>query len=56
MPGGMFSHTMVTSVPPSTTSNVTTIVISPEKAGSGELKVIARRFGLGVQVYDAARI
>ncbi len=33
-----------TVVPPSSASNVTTMVISPEKAGSTESKVIASRF------------
>jgi len=41
MPGGMFSNKKVTSVPPSLSSKVTTMVIFPLKAGSSESKVTA---------------
>jgi hypothetical protein len=40
-PGGRFSHKKVTSVPPGTSSNVTTSVISPKKAGSVVTKLTA---------------
>jgi hypothetical protein len=40
-PDGRFLHKKVTSVPPDTSSNVTTIVISPKKAGSVVTKLTA---------------
>jgi hypothetical protein len=41
MPDGMSLNKIDTVVPPSSASNVTTMIISPEKAGSTESKVIA---------------
>jgi hypothetical protein len=41
MPDGMCSRTMVTSVPPALSSNVTAMVISPAEAGFTESKAIA---------------
>ena len=38
-PGGRFSNTSVTSVPPVTSSNVAIIAISPKKAGSSVTKL-----------------
>src|SRR5207253_3995135 len=40
-PGGKFSNTSVTSVPPDTSSNVAVSVISPKKAGSVVTKLTA---------------
>jgi len=47
MPDGMSLKKIDTVVPPSSASNVTTMIISPEKAGSTESKVIASTILLG---------